>query len=213
MSGNDIKAVAFDLFGTLVEIAHKNNPYGRVLDAMDLSAQERVDARRRLMCEPVVLSQVGEVLGRPVPSDVLIDAEQALYEELASVRLFHDAGSTLLALRDAGFKIAIASNLAYPYSVPVCLLLPFRPGVCAWSFSVGAIKPEPIFYEALYKFLGCSPGEVLMVGDTRANDYEGATAAGLHALHLDRGQPSSGENIQGLPQVLSYLGLAPAGTG
>lgn len=114
MSGNDIKAVAFDLFGTLVEIAHKNNPYGRVLDAMDLSAQERVDARRRLMCEPVVLSQVGEVLGRPVPSDVLIDAEQALYEELASVRLFHDAGSTLLALRDAGFKIAIASNLAYP---------------------------------------------------------------------------------------------------
>ena len=213
MSGNDIKAVAFDLFGTLVEIVHKNNPYGRVLDALDLSAQERVDARRRLMCEPVLLSQVGEVLGRPVPSDVLIGAEQALYEELASVRLFHDAGPTLLALRDTGFKIAIASNLAYPYSVPVCLLLPFEPDVCAWSFNVGAIKPELVFYEALCEFLGCSPGKVLMVGDTRANDYEGAKAAGLHALLLDRGQPSSGENIRGLPQVLSYLGLVPAGGG
>jgi FMN phosphatase YigB (HAD superfamily) len=50
-----------------------------------------------------------------------------------------------------------------------------------------------------------------MIGDTRANDYEGAKAAGLHALHLNRGQPSSGEHIQGLPQVLSYLGLVPAG--
>jgi FMN phosphatase YigB (HAD superfamily) len=208
MNSHGIKAVAFDLFGTLVEIAHKSNPYGRILGALDLSQQERADARRRLMCESVVLSRVGEIVGRSVPSDVLIDAEQALYEELATVHLFQDSSETLLALRDAGFKVAIASNLAYPYSVPVRLLLPFEPNVCAWSFSVGAIKPEPAFYEALCKSLGCSPGEVLMVGDTRANDYEGATKAGLQALHLDRAQEASGEHIQELRQVLQYMGIA-----
>jgi HAD superfamily hydrolase (TIGR01549 family) len=211
MSGNGIKAVAFDLFGTLGEITRKSNPYGRVLDTLQLTSQQRADARRRLMCEPIVLSQIGEVVGRSVPIEVLIEAEQALYDELASVRLFHDTRATLLALRDAGFKIAIASNLAYPYSVPVGLLLPFEPHVCAWSFAAGAIKPDSTFYQALCKGLGCSPDEVLMIGDTRANDYEGAKAAGLHALHLNRGQPSSGEHIQGLPQVLSYLGLVPAG--
>jgi putative hydrolase of the HAD superfamily len=32
---------------------------------------------------------------------------------------------------------------------------------------------------------GLDPGQVLLVGDDRVNDYEGARAAGLHAVLLD----------------------------
>lgn len=206
MKNNPIKAVAFDLFGTLVEIVQKKNPYGILLDSLELTRKERADTRRRLMCEPVGLCEVGEVVGRDIPIDVLIKAERSLYEELASVRLFHDTRDTMLGLREAGFVVAIASNLAYPYSVPVRLLLPFEPQVWAWSFAVGAVKPEPAFYAALCNLLGYSPREVLMVGDTLANDYEGAKDAGLHALHLDRRQTAGGHQIRDLGQVIGYLG-------
>jgi len=32
--------------------------------------------------------------------------------------------------------------------------------------------------------VGCAPGEMLHVGDDRANDYDGALAAGLRAVLL-----------------------------
>ncbi|MFQ3592952.1 MAG: HAD-IA family hydrolase [Gemmataceae bacterium] len=51
------------------------------------------------------------------------------------------------------------------------------------SSQVGWRKPAREFYASLCGDF--SPHEVLMVGDDRVNDYEGARAAGLHAVLLD----------------------------
>lgn len=198
-----IRAVAFDLFGTLVELTDKRNPYGCILTALKLTDAERAEARRRLMSEPIGLAGIAPAFGRELDLKVLADAEQDLYRELVSVRLYPEAADTLHRLRADGLRIAIASNLALPYSVPVRLLLPFELDAYAWSFEVGAIKPDAAFYSELCCRLDCAAEEILMVGDTYTNDYQGATAAGLRALHLARSGPGGPNSVLSLDGVLT----------
>jgi HAD superfamily hydrolase (TIGR01509 family) len=200
-----IRAVAFDLFGTLVELAEPRNPYGRLLAALGLGAAERAQARRRLMSEPIGLAGVAPALGLELEPHVLAEAEQDLYRELASVRLFPEVADVLRRLRAEGFRIALASNLALPYAVPVRLLLPFELDAQAWSFELGAIKPDAAFYAQLCRRLGCAPADVLMVGDTFANDVEGARAAGLQALHLDRSGVAGSGAIRSLADLSARI--------
>jgi FMN phosphatase YigB (HAD superfamily) len=77
----------------------------------------------------------------------LAKLELDLYAELASIKLYDDASFTLKALKNAGYKIGICSNLAAPYAVPVKLLLPFKMDFYVWSFESGAVKPYPRIFE------------------------------------------------------------------
>jgi putative hydrolase of the HAD superfamily len=52
--------------------------------------------------------------------------------------------------------------------------------------TVGAAKPEPAIYLEGVRLLGSTPGETLYVGDNRLLDAEGATAAGLVGVWLNR---------------------------
>ena len=107
-------------------------------------------------------------------------------QEVASIRLFPDAIDTLSALRESGYRIALCSNLAAPYGPPVSALLPFAPDFCAWSYTAGAVKPEPGIYQHLCEGLGCLPGEILMVGDTVDADHTGPRRFGIEGFHLAR---------------------------
>jgi putative hydrolase of the HAD superfamily len=53
------------------------------------------------------------------------------------------------------------------------------------SSEVSWRKPAPALFAALCRSLGQAADQVLHVGDDQANDYDGARAAGLHALLLD----------------------------
>ena len=55
--------------------------------------------------------------------------------------------------------------------------------VCV-SEELPAAKPAAAAYEAACAALGLAPDQVLMVGDHRTNDVDGARAAGLHAVHI-----------------------------
>ncbi|UQV48005.1 HAD-IA family hydrolase [Janthinobacterium lividum] len=138
----------------------------------------------------------------------LVKLESDLQAELASISLFLDAAPTLNSLRAAGYKIAICSNLAAPYASPVAALLPQKLDAYAWSFEVGATKPNFRIYEVLCNALDCQPDQVLMVGDTVLADYTGPQAFGIHTVHLARkGKSPVLDNIESLDQVLSLLGV------
>ncbi len=86
-----------------------------------------------------------------------------------------------------GFLLAVVSN--WDSHLPALLeglglARSFR------AVSVSAIeetgKPEPEIFLRTCARLSVAPGEVLHVGDSLAEDYEGARAAGLQALLLDR---------------------------
>lgn len=133
-----------------------------------------------------------------------------LAAELASVMPYPESRAVLMALRKRGMQITVASNLALPYAQPIRVHLGDLFDSACLSFEVGHVKPDAAFYHALCRQLHLAPAEVLMVGDSWRCDYQGATAAGLHALHLDRRGNADPEqaavSIRDLTGVLRHLG-------
>lgn len=175
-----IKAVAFDAFGTLVEIHDKRRPYAKLAKA----AAQRL--ARSPMCEPIDLDAMARLCGLTLEASEMDILHADLQAELASTQPYPEAQEVLEELRRIGIRTAVASNLALPYARPIEDKLGPLLDVSCMSFEVGFVKPDGGFYAALCRRLQLLPQEVLMIGDTWRCDYEGATAAGLHAIHLNR---------------------------
>jgi HAD superfamily hydrolase (TIGR01549 family) len=198
-----IKAVAFDAFGTLVEIHDKRRPYARLAKA---AAQPLA---RSPMCEPIDLDAMAHLCGLTLDASEMDVLHADLQAELASTQPYPEAQEVLEELKRLGLRTAVASNLALPYVRPIKDKLGHLLDVLCMSFEVGYVKPDAGFYGELCRRLQLRPQEVLMIGDTWRCDYEGATGAGLHALHLDRGGRSEeGQHRNSTPDlrgVFSYL--------
>jgi len=198
-----IKAVAFDAFGTLVEIHDKRRPYARLAKA---AAQPLA---RSPMCEPIDLDAMARLCGLTLDASEMDILHADLQAELASTQPYPEAAEVLEELKRLGLCTAVASNLALPYARPIEDKLGHLLDVSCMSFEVGLVKPDGGFYAALCRRLNLLPQEVLMIGDTWRCDYEGATTAGLHAIHLDRQENTEeawlGVSTTDLRGVLSYL--------
>ncbi|MFL6113488.1 MAG: HAD-IA family hydrolase, partial [Catenulispora sp.] len=81
-------------------------------------------------------------------------------------------------------------------------LLDLVDGVVA-SAVVGAAKPDGRIFAAALETAGCAAHEAVHVGDSTANDVEGARAAGIEALLLDRGGGADLAALTELPALLS----------
>ncbi|WP_255477840.1 HAD family hydrolase [Cellvibrio sp. KY-YJ-3] len=128
-----------------------------------------------------------------------------MQEELASLTLFDDVLPALDILAKQGIPLAICSNLAKPYGVVIDKLLPQFKFSRHLSYEIGAIKPDREIYESIVAGTGSAPGQILFIGDTCLADYEGPTEFGFRAKHLVRSQPSEGNTIASLKDVLRLL--------
>lgn len=70
------------------------------------------------------------------------------------------------------------------------------------TVDLGCPKPQRAAYLAACDQLGAAPADTLMVGDSLANDVQGACTAGLHALHLDRAGDGDLRSLSALTEVL-----------
>ncbi|MDR0287126.1 MAG: HAD family hydrolase [Clostridiales bacterium] len=61
-----------------------------------------------------------------------------------------------------------------------------KPAEIVTSEEARSYKPRPEIFEFATKKLGCSPGEVLHIGDSITNDIKGAEAAGIRAIWINR---------------------------
>lgn len=182
-----IRAIAFDVFGTLVRITQPRRPYRRLLRLLQEQGRPpQADDAARLMSRPLTLAQAAQALGAALPPAALAALQADLALELASISAFPDTALALPALRERGLRIALCSNLAAPYGPPALARLPLQPDVCAWSYAAGAIKPQAAIYTYLCERLDCAPEEVLMIGDTPKADVDGPRAFGMQACLLDR---------------------------
>lgn len=202
-----VKAVAFDVYGTLVHIGDPRRPYRRMLSALnDMGRAPSEHDGARIMSVDVGLAEAAELLGMTLPGDVLQELTVDLSAELASISLFEDAIPAIRLLKDRGIRIGLCSNLAGPYAKPVeALLQPLD--AYAWSFAVGAVKPEHRMYSYLCDELGASPEQILMVGDTLSADYTGPISFGMQACHLARKRSSEAKVwISTLMEIESLIG-------
>ncbi len=109
------------------------------------------------------------------------------FADPGSWAVFADVPDTLVSLEERGILLAVVSN--WDSRLPALLeglglARSFR------TVSVSAIeetgKPSPEIFLRTCARLSVAPGEALHVGDSLAEDYEGARGAGLQALLLDR---------------------------
>ncbi len=191
-----IRAVAFDLFGTLVEVFSRGE-YDRILNEMAglldvdeaafrhwwmASARQRGDGTFRTGEDNIrwCLEQLGVTR-----STAAVDAAAGLRIELCRRWLIprQDVQPTLADLRDRGLRLALVSNCA----PEVAVVWP-ETGMHTWfdtvilSCSVGLRKPDPAIYRLACQRLGVAPGECLYVGDGDDRELEGAADAGLRPV-------------------------------
>lgn len=204
-----IKAVSFDVFGTLVRIAQPTKPFRKLL-TRKLEDSRRPGVGAKIMSKRLDLRGAATLLDITLSPQELSDLENDLVIELNSIELFDDVQQAFSKVRESGLQIAICSNLALPYGDAAARLLPFAPDFCAWSYDAHAVKPDPAMYQYLCDGLGCPPEEILMIGDSLAADVFGPRSFGIHAIHLRRNhQLDTPENSVGtlaeIPEIVARL--------
>ena len=73
------------------------------------------------------------------------------------------------------------------------------------SHDIGFTKPSPVIFEQALRKLGLPPEAVLHVGDRRSEDFDGACAAGMSAVLLDRRAASGDHTVSSLKELSVLL--------
>jgi putative hydrolase of the HAD superfamily len=121
---------------------------------------------------------------------------------------YPDVLPALAELRARGLTLVVASN--WDCSLPDWLrsagVLELVDGVVT-SAEVGAAKPSPRVFERALAVARVEPGEALHAGDNLDNDVEGAAAAGVRAVLVQRDgtAPSGVDAIGSLSELAALL--------
>jgi putative hydrolase of the HAD superfamily len=134
-------------------------------------------------------------------------ARRAMLEAL-EFRPYPDVLPALAELGARGVTLVVASN--WDCSLPEWLgptgITELVDGVVT-SAEVGAPKPDPRVFQRALAIAGAEASEALHVGDKVDNDVEGAAAAGVRAVLLQReGEPPPGvEAVRSLRELAALL--------
>ena len=222
---SEVRAVLLDALGTLVELQPPAPRLGRLLREagfevseheagvgfaaeigyyldhhLDGSDSERLE-RLRDRCAEELRRAVG-IAG--------LDHATARRAMLGALEFsaYPDALPALGELRERGLTLVVASN--WDCSLPDWLgptgILELVDGVVT-SAEVGAAKPSPRVFERALALASVEPAQALHVGDKLDNDIDGAAAAGVRGVLLQReGSPPPGiEAISSLRELTALL--------
>ncbi len=239
IDANNIDAVTFDFYNTLVYHRHgRGRGRGRLLleylgaqgwqfdpweygvfydifenHTIDYTAEHSEEERRHY--HAALAQNLFRRLNVRAPEGAAADHAENLWKVLgpASLAVFPDALDLLRILKIARYPLAVISN--WPCGLRIfCAELGFGDTfdhVLA-SAEVGSAKPHPgIFHDACHR-LGLPPHRVLHIGDSVADDVEGACAAGLPVvlvLRNDDVPPPDTLSVSSLEKLPELLGLNP----
>ncbi len=202
------RAVTFDVGGTLIEpwpsvgdvyanIARRHgfgNPDPEILNhGFSCAWKARGefdytrDAWRRIVAESF------HRLAMPV-TDQFFNELFDFFATPGAWRVYEDVLPALEQLRSRQIRLAVISNWdtrLRPLLTRLKLDQYFETISC--SYELGSAKPSREIFAKTLRQLELSPGEVLHVGDSRREDFDGAQDAGLHALWLRRERAQSSD--------------------
>ncbi|WP_156229156.1 HAD family hydrolase [Corynebacterium comes] len=212
-------AVLFDLDGTLVDHDHAAragvDAWCRSLGMPENQWDRWSDIERRWFTrfENGEVSHLGqriercrEFLDRPELSDTealgLYGYYLSVYRE--NWRAYPDAAASLNSALAVGLKVGILTNGAEVMQrAKLESTGLWREGMvmCA-TVEIGAPKPRPEAYLGALERLGVQAADTVMIGDSWANDVEGARRAGLAAIHLVREGAASTGSVRSLAEIV-----------
>jgi putative hydrolase of the HAD superfamily len=123
--------------------------------------------------------------------------------------VFPDVKPTLLDLRSAGYRLGVIANatdLLEGRLAHLSLTSYFE--TLTYSQEAGAEKPDPEIFRIALDRTRCPAEEALHVGDRYREDIQGAQAAGIRAILLDRNNSHPDvecERIQSLTELRALL--------
>ena len=199
-----IKAITFDLDGTLwdfdevmrssvalalVELAEHDPIAASRLDVdRIISVRDRIANELKtsvISLEKVRLEGFKQAL-RDVdrPNDDLAEHinKTYLHHRYSNIVPFADVEPALTALRRC-FKVgALTNGNSYPKRVGMGHLFDFA----VLASEHGISKPDPRIFHVAVEMAECRPSELLHVGDDLGDDIEGASAAGVQSVWVNR---------------------------
>lgn len=197
-------------FGSRLTVEEIGERFRRAFQQSELSIPEELALGCRWTSSDVIEVARWRWIVSEVVTDVpdIKDCFEQIWDHFAAASswsCFDDVHSTLMGLKSAGYRLAIASNFDSRLHA-VCeghqpLSLIERRIV---SSEAGYRKPAPQFYAALTTQCGCTADRILMVGDDADHDVAGPIAAGMHALLLERRSSNPAKNsVRSLSELLS----------
>lgn len=102
-------------------------------------------------------------------------------------RIYEDVIPCLDEMQAAGIRIAVVSNWDYSlHRVLQMFDVHHRFEVVLASLEEGVEKPDPRLFQICLDQMGVAPEDAVHVGDNPLDDVEGAYAAGMRAVLIDR---------------------------
>jgi len=211
--GPDLKVIFFDAVGTLIEIRGcVGEIYSRTAREFGFEAEPRIlqlNFERSFRRQPPLAFPAGttEAALTELEKGWWRNLVEAVFDGLGSFprfdqffdeiferfrgqefwRVYDDVAPTLTELERLGLKLGVISNFdSRLYDVlSACSLDHFFDSVHV-STRVGAAKPDPAIFRAAVNHYAVEARQACHVGDSLREDVEGAMAAGVNAILLDR---------------------------
>lgn len=224
---SEIRAVTFDAGGTLLQpwpsVGHW---YADVAEAHGVRGISAADLDTRFAAAwkasrpfnhgrdewAALVDRVFVGLCPKPPSETFFDELYQRFAEPPAWKIYDDVLPCLDAIASLGIDLAVVSNWDDRLE-PLLGKLGLRKRFAAVvvSFEVGFTKPSPVIFEHAARKLGLPHEHILHVGDHRAEDYEGALAAGFAARLIARGEKS--DAIGAINSLLELEDLLAGSTG
>lgn len=210
------RAVFLDALGTLVEL---EPPWTLLRDRVpaEVSDERLVAAVRKEMAyykehahegrDPASLADLRDRCAGLLSDELGVEIATGELVDAVRMTAYPDAEPALRAIRDRGLKAIVVSNWDCSLGEVLgrCGLAPLLDGAIS-SAEAGHRKPDPGIFAPALELAGCTAGQALHIGDTPEEDLEGARAAGIPALLIDRaGEAEGQEAISSLTEIESRL--------
>jgi putative hydrolase of the HAD superfamily len=234
--GSVLRIIFFDSVGTLIETSDCiGEIYSRVAREFGFKAEPRIlqlNFERSFRRQPPLAFPVG------TPEAALAELEkgwwrnlvEAVFTDLGSFprfdqffgeiferfrgrefwRVYDDVAPALTELKHRGLKLGVISNFdSRLYDVlRACGLDHFFDSVHV-STRVGAAKPDSAIFQAALNYHAVEARKACHVGDSLREDVEGAIAAGINAVLLDRddrfAENAPASRITSLNQLFTFF--------
>ncbi|MDR5698025.1 MAG: HAD-IA family hydrolase [Armatimonadota bacterium] len=205
----DVWEEALGAFDVTLDREALQKAYARASDALSHIPPEQFtpETWRQFLREMVANLEI------PGHEDAIADR---MHRILAEVRpqysAYEEVPEVLERLRRRGLRLAVVSN--WELDLPEVLAragLDGRFDAVVASAAVGAAKPDPRIFHIALDRVGVAPSAAVHVGDSYEADVQGARAAGVHPVLLDRDRLYHDvdcdliRNLRELPAVLDRL--------
>jgi len=220
-----IKAVLFDLGGTLIKTANIPEIFKRILETYGVRVSSNQILEAHQTNEKELNVEVGQIelgnafwskwnlkilerLGVKTSTDFLAKKIDELWWDYADLEFYPDVMDTLNQLKARNIKTGIVTNGLKRDYEQILQKLGAKDcfDVVVGIDACNKAKPDKEIFLWAAKKLHVKPEETIFVGDSIEKDYEGAMKAGLKPLLIDRERTSRNiKKIRSLGEVLLHI--------